>query len=373
MADSPPTCFQLQVSLRGMKPEDSLQIVLPLEYAQLAVWDLLESVFPAEGPLQAEIAAKLDLRENPDLAEIFDVLLDAFTQCRLGYCTLNLSTDEGTPLEPYDRSQKYLKLPKGKEQRNSACPALHLVIEQEYRALDYAVRQGYWETHEELLEWLQALTLLYFLDKHEVEIPAGATADGDEGWSTIARVLCRENLALPSVETGMVTVTESGRQFIGSLLAETESYIDRFDLFKDVAYDLHSGSVEFDTGNGEDLRVQVFEAEGLDPVRAVFLLRLYDGTFDKFASNWQQLIPNTAFFEEILEPAVNHDRVEDAAIGRVIESGYALIEEGEEAAREVRSRQATLERFRSRAGLPAADDPANPAPGDHLGRERDRW
>ena len=247
-----------------------------------------------------------------------------------------------------------------------------LVIEQEYRAVDYAVRQGYWDTREELLEWLQALTLLYFLDKHEAEIPAVTTADGDEGWLTIASVLCRENLAVPSAETGVVTVTESGRQFIGSLLAETESYIDRFDLFKDVAYDLHSESVEFDTGSGEDLRVQIFEAEGLDPIRAVFLLRLYDGTFDKFVSNWQQLIPNTDFFDEILKPAVNHDRVGDGAIGRVIESGYALIEEREEAAREVRSRQATLERFRSRAGLPAADDPASPAAGDQLGRERDR-
>jgi hypothetical protein len=32
------------------------------------------------------------------------------------------------------------------------------------------------------------------------------------------------------------------------------------------------------------LRVQIFIAEGLDPVRTVFLLRLYDGTLDEFAS-----------------------------------------------------------------------------------------
>ena len=366
MANSPHTCFRLQVSLRGMKPEDSLQIVLPSDYAQLGVWDLLESVFPVEEPRQAEVEAKFDLRENPDLPEIFDVLLDAFAQWRLGYCTLNVSTEDGTPLDPSDLSQKYLKLLQRKEERDLACPVLHLIIEQEYRAIDYAVRQGYWETREELLEWLQALTLLYFLDKHEVEIPAVATAHGDESLLTIASVLSRDNLALPSVETGMVRVTESGRQFIGNLLAETESYIDRYDLFKDVAYDHHAESVEFDTGSGEDLRVQIFEAEGLDPIRAVFLLRLYDGTLDKFLSNWQQLILDTDFFDEILQPAVNHDRVEDGAIGRVIESGYALIEEREEADREIRSRQATLERFRSRAGLPAADDPASPAAGDQL-------
>ena len=353
-----------------MKPEDSLQIVLPLDYAQLGVWDLLESVFPAEGSRQAEVEARFDLRENPDLPEIFDVLLDAFAQWRLGYCTLNVSTDDGTQLDPSDPSQKYLHLLPVKGGPDLGCPALHLVIEQEYRAMDYAVRQGYWETRTELLEWLQALTLLYFLDKHELQIPAVATPDGEQGLLTIAGVLYRENLAVPLVETGMITITESGRQFIGSLLAETESYIDGFDLFKDASYDLRSGSVEFETGNGEDLRVQIFEAEGLDPIRVVFLLRLYDGTFDKFLSNWQQLILDTDFFDEILQPAVNHDRVEDGAIGRVIESGYALIEEREEAAREVRSRQATLERFRSRTSLPAADDPG-PMAGDNLGRERE--
>lgn len=369
MSDSPPSCFQLRVSLQGMNPDDSLQIVLPWEWTRLEVWNLLESVFPAERSRQAEIEAKLDLRKNPDLLEIFAVLLDAFSQWRLGYCKLNVSTDDGTPLFPSDRNDGCLKLLQGKEETSLASSALHLIIAPEYRAVDYAVRRGWWETQEELLEWLQALTLLYFLDKHQVEIPGVATAEAGEGWSSIASILGREGLAAPSVETGMLSVTESGRRFIGSMLGETESYIDRFDLFKDVAYGLHSGSVEFDTGRGEDLRAQIIEAEGLDPIRAVFLLRLYDGTFDRFVSNWQYLIANTDFFDEILEPAVNHDRVEDGAIGRVIEIGYALIEEREEAAREARSRQATLERFRSRVGLPAADDPASPAVGDQLGRE----
>ena len=350
MADSPRTCFQLQVSLRSMKPEDSLQIMLPSDYAQLRVWDLLESVFPEEGPRQAEVEAKLDIRENPDLPEIFDVLLDAFTQWKLGYCSLYVSTDDGIRLDPSDQSQKYLKGLQNKEEQNSACLVLHLTIEQEYLAIDYAVRQGHWETREELLEWLQVLTLLYFLDKHESELLPFEISDADPGLLTIANVLFRENLALSSVETGMVRVTESGRQLIGSLLSETESYIDRFDLFKDVVYDFRSESVEFDTGTGEDLRAQIFEIEGLDPIRTVFLLRLYDGSFDEFTPDWPRLILNADFFDAILQPAVNHDRVEVGAIGRVIEIGYSLIDEGEDAARELRSQQATLKRFRSSTG-----------------------
>ena len=150
-----------------MKPEDSLQIMLPSDYAQLRVWDLLESVFPEEGPRQAEVEAKLDIRENPDLPEIFDVLLDTFSQWRLGYCSLYVSTDDSIRLDPSDLSQKYLKQLQSKEERNSACLVLQLTIEQEYLAIDYAVRQGYWKTREELLEWLQVITILYFLGKIE--------------------------------------------------------------------------------------------------------------------------------------------------------------------------------------------------------------
>ena len=349
-----------------MKPEDSLQIMLPSDYAQLGVWDLLESVFPAEGPRQAEVEAKLDIRENPDLPEIFGVLLDAFAQWSLGYCSLYVSTDDNIRLDSSDSSQKYLKQLQRKGEQNSTCLVLHLTIEQEYLALDYAVRQGHWETREELLEWLQVLTLLYFLDKHQSELPLFETADADPSLLTIANVLFRENLALPSVETGAVRVTESGRQLIGRLLSETESYIDRFDLFKDVAYDFRSESVEFNTGTGEDLRIQIFEAEGLDPIRAMFLLRLYDGSFDEFVPDWPRLILNADFFDAILQPAVHHDRVEVGAIGRVIEIGYALIEEGEEAARELRSQKATLERFRSRTGSSAADIPDSSAARDEL-------
>lgn len=349
-----------------MKPEDSLQIMLPSEYAQLGVWDLLESVFPADGSRQTEVEAKLDILENPDLPDIFDVLLDAFTQWRLGYCSLYVSADDNIRLDPADSSQKYLKLLQSKEERDSACLALYLTIDQEYMAIDYAVRQGYWETREELLEWLQTLTILYFLDKHESKLPPFETADSDPSWLTIANVLFREKLALTSVETGMVRVTESGRQLIGRVLAETESYIDRFDLFKDVAYDFRSGSVEFDTGAGKDLRAQIFEAEGLDPIRAVFLLRLYDGSFDEFAPDWPRLILNADFFDAILQPAVNHNRVEVDTIGRVIEIGYALIEEREEAARELRSQQATLKRFRSETAPSEAHIPTSSAARDEL-------
>ena len=114
-----------------------------------------------------------------------------------------------------------------------------------------------------------------------------------------------------------------------------------------MAYHRDAGVVEFDTGRGEDLRVQVYGAEGLDPLRIVFLLRLYDGTFDEFLLTWPRLIHSTEFFEEILEPVVNHCQVDESLLGWVIESGYAYLEEREDTVREQRSRAEILARLRA--------------------------
>ena len=50
-----------------------------------------------------------------------------------------------------------------------------------------------------------------------------------------------------------------------------------------------------------------FLADGLDPIRAVFLLRLYDGAFDHRLRDWQDAIEGEEFYEGILEPVVNRD------------------------------------------------------------------
>ena len=50
----------------------------------------------------------------------------------------------------------------------------------------------------------------------------------------------------------------------------------------------------------------------------VFLLRLYDGSLDQLLDDQlpaHGLLPSTHFFEEILEPVVNHCQVDDSLIG----------------------------------------------------------
>ena len=343
------TAWELQISLAGMRPEDALRVLLPPEYAALRVRELVETMFPDDEPGRSLVEARFDLQENPDLPEIYSVLLDAFSQWRLGHCSLKLTGELSgrTRIEMADPVAQHLKHTAGRPEQGPAVPALVMTVEQKYHALDYTVEKGGWDSREKLLEWLQSLTLLYFMDKHEYPLPVSPTAEIDRRLLTIAAVLSTQGIIAASPEPGVFCITEAGRSTIGRLIAETESYIARFDIFKDVAYDQDAGVVEFDTGRGEDLRVAVFVAEGLDPLRVVFLLRLYDGTFFEFLPTWRKLIHNTDFFEEILEPVVNHCQVDESLMGWIIESGYAYLEEREDLVREQRSHSEILERLRA--------------------------
>ena len=87
---------------------------------------------------------------------------------------------------------------------------------------------------------------------------------------------------------------------------------------------------------GVDLRVEAFLAEGVDPVRAVFLLRLYDGTFDHRLRDWQAAIEDEEFYEGVLEPVVNRQSANPSEMELVIEGGLSLLEERQEQARRER-------------------------------------
>ena len=258
--------MELQVSLAGMRPDDIWRVLLPPEYAALRVSELVDAMFPDDEQGRALVEARFDLIENPDLPEIYGVLLDALHQWRLGHCSLkltgNFTGSAGAPIELSDPVVQHLTNSQGRSNNGSSGPTLAMTIEQEYRALDYSMERGCWESREKLLEWLQSLTLLYYLDKHGYSLPTSPPAEVEQHLTTIAAVLATQGIIAASPEPGVYRITEAGRRTIGRLLAETESYIARFDVFKDVACDGDAQVVEFDTGRGEDLRVQVFWGGG---------------------------------------------------------------------------------------------------------------
>jgi hypothetical protein len=89
----------------------------------------------------------------------------------------------------------------------------------------------------------------------------------------------------------------------------------------------------------------VYEYEDLDPVRVVFLLRLYDGTFDEAFATWRESIHSERFFGEILSPITNGARIDDDMVEMVIEAGYNFAEVRFETATEVDSQEELLKRI----------------------------
>ena len=329
-----------------------MEVVLPARYAGLRIGELLEVVFPEDEEGRSHLEEMFDLRENPDLPEIYGALLDVLSRWRLGDFYLKISLAGDTVVELSDPTVGLLRPPEPQGSGHLSYPILNLEMEREFPTLDHAVQEGYWDDKATLMGWLQSLTLLYFLDKHEFKLSPHPSTETDRRLLTLSDDLVEGPIILPSEETGCFRITEIGRRFLGSQIAETESYIDRYDLFKDVAYDKgEGGTVEFGSGRGEDLRVQIYINEGLDPVRTVFLLRLYDGSLDEFAGTWQGRIHDESFYNEILEPVMDHHRVEDDLIGQIIESGFAHLEEEMEEQREYRSNQKILEMVRGTPGL----------------------
>ena len=343
--------IELYVSLDGMDSADTLRIDLPLREPGATVSNLLDQVFPEDEEQQQQVTSLFDLRANPDLTEIYGTILNAFDEWRDGRCTLSFLDNANQPLDLGCPVTKHLQpevaQPPFLKGGLGGFPPLHLQIHRHYHPLEYAVQQGFWESKTELLEWLQTHTLLYFMDKHELSLHASPPSGAEPAILPIAGLLQAQELISLSQETNVFAITQEGRKFIGRLLMETESYIDLYDHFKDTAYEEDADTVEFDTGHGADLRVPVFIAEGLDPIRTLFLLRLYDGTLDPFASTWQELIGDASFFTNILEPVVDRQDVEEAVLERIVGAGFVYLEEKHQEARGLADQEEIIQRARA--------------------------
>ena len=345
-----------------MAPENFIRLEMPPERRSLSVSQLLDRAFPADSDERQEIAAQFgpgtcNYRANPDLPEIYAVFVAVCEEWRDWRCALRVTLADGTDVDLSAPVSRIFP---------SDSPLLALRLEQQYRPLEYAVRHGFWDSAEELLDWMRSLTALYFLDKHEVElypdslpVPAPALRKALAALQSQGLTAATPPAELlddgPYDDAAPFAITPLGRRFIAGLLSETESLIDQYDHYKDTVVDplslpSHWGGIqgeaaaEFDTGRGADLRVAAFLAEGLDPIRAVFLLRLYDGTLDHRRRDWQDAIEDEEFYEGILEPVVNRDGADPEAMELVIESGLSWLEERQEQSRREEAERDILRR-----------------------------
>jgi len=318
---------------------------VPSRHADASLIDLIELVFPEDVQAFNDNYDGLDIKANPDLPDIYLALWEIVGIWRSGECALHFFSSSGSEIEPSQSVKSFFDSETPSQASASISPTLVLVMEQSFDILTHFEERG--GDRDELLQWLQGMTLLYFVDKHGFQLRSDSGNEADTVALFIAEDLqSRGILSLPE-PTAAFEITEEGRRTLGDMIAEAESYIDQFDLFKDVTYDLDADLVEFDTGLGEDFRVQVYDAEGLDIYRTVFLLRMYDGTLDEYSDTWTERIGSEDFFNEILQPVLDRDHVDDESIDWIIDSGFAHNEELLDADRERQSQKEIIRRVRS--------------------------
>ena len=338
--------FILQVSLGEMNLEDAFWVKLEPSYLGMRTSEFLDVVFSSERRHQAKIRELLDVKENPDLPEMYTGLLEIFAEWRSGKYALQFFANQGPEIKLSDRLDDHLSLIQSPKYRIDETPLFDLVVEQNLDVLDYLASAGYFEEKQTIMDFMQANMLMYFIDKHEYKLPAEPIAEIDQKLLPIAKKLQSVKLIAPSDLDRTFAISEEGRQAVGRSIAETESYIEQYDVFKDVFFDANSGALEFDTGSGRDLRVQIYEAEDLDPVRIVFLLRLYDSTFDEVLDTWRDSIHSEQYFGEILSPIINAERVDEEMVEMILEAGYNYNEEHFEAAKGLESQEDLLRRIK---------------------------
>lgn len=138
----------------------------------------------------------------------------------------------------------------------------------------------------------------------------------------------REGLVEVDVKQASYRSTPKGKAKHDAIMSEAQDLIKRYDIYCDVDVDAN-GTARFDTGLGRDLRVPVYEFEGVDPFRARFLLGLNDGEWDKM-EDWTDVVEDPKWFASIMDPIERAPSLEEIGRNKV----QAIIEQGKAKLRE---------------------------------------
>lgn len=318
-----PGDINLRITLGEMSTEDSFWVTIPID-PTVTVHDLLDTVFPDSAEYAEEVRASLDVRANPDLPEMYQAIQEVIFQWRNGASNVDFKSPSGSDVLPSDPVSRHITA------SNRLGNTFQLVLHQRLEALiAYERTDG---NRDDFMQWMQGCVLIYFLDKHHYPLPVEPDKHSND-WLLlpIADELQTLSFIAPSRIEDKYVITHQGRGFIGKLISETESYIRRFDLFSDILPGKGLQPTVYGSSRGLDLRVQIFEAQGIDQYRAVFLLRMYDGTLDCYKDTWHASIHDPQFFNRLLEPVLDHSRVDGDDLDLLIEHGLEHIQKTSDA------------------------------------------
>ena len=297
-----------------MKSEDAFIVTLPSSIANNAsVKDMLNRVFRVTEENKYVIKSCLDIHTNPDLLDIYDVLVQIFADNKAGRCSLKFLSPDSTEIHPNDPVY------------TTADGIFSMVLEQRYTPLDYAVRTGTWEDRNTLIEWLQEYALLYFINVED-ELPNRLiNLDTCSKFIDVVNRLHGKGMVDVSNPPNTFSLSNKGQCEINDVLDRMQAQLSQYNIFEDVLYDKDTNEVEFGTGRGANLIIQTLETERLDAVSLIFLKIMSETSPKDLNIDWRKAIQDEEFFEELIAPIADHDRIDECLINQVIETGVSYM------------------------------------------------
>ena len=305
----------LKITLGNMSEEDGFLCDLTNFSTDNTIASLIEYICDSDWS-----PSKNDLALNPDLEEMHIELISIFGDSIEGKSSLNFLS-QGNEINTSDKIMTLAKtIPNyNADSDNKQALLLDIVLEQKFTPLDYSVKLGYWNSVQKFVYVLEEQSILFTLLNQAISIAKIKTL-GKTVQSTIDR------LNHQGLINELYQLTEKGRSSCKTLLQRSTKLDNQYIIFADVKFDPVAKIVEFNTGDGEDIRTQVYQEEGLDPVLTFFEVNLIEDISEWFMS-WANSQNSKNFFNQLLNTSVIYKPLKSKSLEFIIEKGLANLDE----------------------------------------------
>ena len=316
-----PYAVQFRVTLGNMALQDAYEVIAPAITSDETLGTLLGQLFTLHLSTRMDKGIMSGSTGDTDSQAMHAELSKMIYDAQAARCSLRFFVNHGPEIDATD-----LVVPHFRQIGSDAYSwQFDLVVEQRFTPLEYAISRGDWSSEPDLVHWLEDSTALLLADAESPNISEAT-----------ARRLVEQGLFELQTPHGPRVVTDAGRVRRYELESEAESYDEQYGIFEEVLYDDEAQVADFGSGSGQDLRSLVYEAEGLDLVRATFLVGMLGSVDDALDTQDPQ-----GFFTAMLTPAVDRPYLDNADVEQIIEKGLALVElDAEARQRDIARRQA---------------------------------
>ena len=305
----------LKITLGNMSEEEGFLCDLTNFSTDNTIASLIEYICDSDWS-----PSKNDLALNPDLEEMHIELISIFCDSIEGKSSLNFLS-QGNEINTSDKIMTLAKtIPNyNADSDNKQALLLDIVLEQKFTPLDYSVKLGYWNSVQKFVHVLEEQSILFTLVNQDISTTKIKTL-GKTVQSTINR------LNQQGLINELYQLTQKGRSACKAIIERSTKLDNEYIIFADVKFDPMAKIVEFNTGDGEDIRTQVYQEEGLDPVLTFFEIHLIED-ISKWFTSWANSQNSKNFFNQLLNTSVIYKPLESKTLKFIIEKGLANLDE----------------------------------------------